>query len=81
MANYCKCGSITDFRVCSNKHCLETDRDNTDWIIDGKLVRFREAVTLARAVELMAQKSPLIIKPPTPIRENQYSIWINSTTW
>lgn len=79
--NFCKCGSITTFGVCSNKHCPETNREATELIIDGTEYRFKEPVTRKKAVELKQAGSKLIIKQPTPIKENEHKIWVNTPTW
>jgi hypothetical protein len=52
--NFCKCGSITTFGICSNRHCTETNREAAEWIIDGTEYRFKEPVTREKAVELKA---------------------------
>lgn len=78
---YCKCGSILIYGVCSNKRCPEADNALREWIIDGAEVKFKEPVTYTEAVKLKSNGSKLIIKPPPPIKENERRNWVNSPTW
>jgi hypothetical protein len=52
MADYCECGSIKIFNVCTNRRCPLLDSKQTSWIIDGELLLFPEPVTKAEAEKL-----------------------------
>lgn len=54
--NYCECGSIQTFGVCSNRRCPLANRENGEWIIDGELVRFTKPVTLEEAKKIYRGK-------------------------
>ena len=55
--DYCKCGSIQIFGVCSNRRCPLANRENSEWIIDGELVRFTAPVTLDEAKTICGGKA------------------------
>lgn len=78
---FCKCGSMKEFGVCSNRHCPINNREATTWIIDGTEYRFKDPVTFEDAVKLKQEGSKLILKNPPPVKENQNKIWVNSPTW
>lgn len=60
--NYCECGSIKEFGVCSNRHCKVSDRKSRNWIIDGRLYRFLELLTYSEAVEAVGKHKYIDVK-------------------
>lgn len=51
--NYCKCGSMLEFGVCSNRHCQEANCENVSWIINGHEYKFKKPITLEEAKALL----------------------------
>jgi hypothetical protein len=55
--DYCACGSVQIFGVCSNRRCPLANNEHTEWIIDGELVRFSAPVTLEEAERICGGKA------------------------
>ena len=54
---FCRCGSLENLGVCSNRHCPYGERKDKRWVIDGKLHVFKNNVTYQEAVELVEKAS------------------------
>lgn len=59
MIQYCKCGSIMEFGICSNRRCPERDSRHREWIVGGMLLRYPEPVTRKEAEEQAGQEALL----------------------
>ena len=74
--DFCECGSIMQDGKCTNKHCTSRNMALLSWIINGKLERFRQPVTLAEAIEAIKNKSEIVYKVKPP--KNEY---MKMPTW
>lgn len=63
---FCKCGSIINNGLCTNKHCETRNESLSSWLIHGISYRFRRPLTITEAMEAVKDKSTLVIKFKAP---------------
>jgi len=77
---YCKCGSIKEFGVCSNRRCAYMDNKLREWIIDGVLLRYTEPVTRKEAEEKVDEAILEMRKMAQKAREDRLSKFLKPYT-
>ena len=50
--DFCKCGSILINEKCTNEHCPSKSQKHKDWVIDGRAMDFKKAVSYEEAAKL-----------------------------